>query len=370
MTVADALRFTLARGVDGSRGSQDHPCALTTRRAGARDSDASRPPACAIEPPDAPADARRAHGGRARSTRDRRARSRARGRVVRVLEPLVTEAAAARLQEVIARRLASVAVVFDAPHDPHNGAAVVRSCEAFGVQRLHVVERAGTFLAARLGRARRARSGSTSSATRKRASAIAVGARDASARARRGAPGRGARAGGSGGDARGSRSSSATSARGSGRDRAARARARVRVPMRGFVESLNVSVTAAILSAPATRGRTGDLDADARCGSTRAGSTSRSRAREGAASRGRRAARRAATTTCAVDAHDRDAVVGQDIGRRVGADAATRCSRPRSCGAHDARARSPRRGAPTPRRSGRMRLSSSICCQRPRPCRG
>jgi tRNA (guanosine-2'-O-)-methyltransferase len=36
--------------------------------------------------------------------------------------------------------------------------------------------------------------------------------------------------------------------------------ARVRVPMRGFVESLNVSVTAAILLHAATHGRPGDLD--------------------------------------------------------------------------------------------------------------
>ena len=35
---------------------------------------------------------------------------------------------------------------------------------------------------------------------------------------------------------------------------------RVRVPMRGFVESLNVSVTAATLLAYATAGRPGDLD--------------------------------------------------------------------------------------------------------------
>ena len=34
--------------------------------------------------------------------------------------------------------------------------------------------------------------------------------------------------------------------------------------MRGFVESLNVSVTAAILLASATRGREGDLDEEAR----------------------------------------------------------------------------------------------------------
>jgi tRNA (guanosine-2'-O-)-methyltransferase len=33
----------------------------------------------------------------------------------------------------------------------------------------------------------------------------------------------------------------------------------VRIPMRGFVESLNVSVAAAVLLAAATRGRSGDL---------------------------------------------------------------------------------------------------------------
>jgi len=40
--------------------------------------------------------------------------------------------------------------------------------------------------------------------------------------------------------------------------------ARVRVPMRGFVESLNLSVTAAILLSAATDGRPGDLAPDAR----------------------------------------------------------------------------------------------------------
>ncbi len=40
--------------------------------------------------------------------------------------------------------------------------------------------------------------------------------------------------------------------------------ARVRVPMRGFVESLNVSVTAALLLHASTRGRPGDLDEAAR----------------------------------------------------------------------------------------------------------
>ena len=65
-------------------------------------------------------------------------------RVVRALEPLVTETRRARITEVIGRRLGSITVAFDAPYDPHNGAAVARSCEAFGVQEMHVVERANT----------------------------------------------------------------------------------------------------------------------------------------------------------------------------------------------------------------------------------
>ena len=36
----------------------------------------------------------------------------------------------------------------DAPHDPHNGAAVLRSCDAFGVQEVHVVARQEPFRAA------------------------------------------------------------------------------------------------------------------------------------------------------------------------------------------------------------------------------
>src|SRR6185436_20004667 len=67
---------------------------------------------------------------------------------ISILEPLVTEERCARLQAVIAVRLDSVTVLMDAPHDPHNGGAVVRSCDAFGVQRLHVVERYEPFLVA------------------------------------------------------------------------------------------------------------------------------------------------------------------------------------------------------------------------------
>ena len=69
-------------------------------------------------------------------------------KVVELLEPLVLERRAQKLRETIGKRLASVQVVFDAPHDPHNGAAVVRSCEAFGVQYVNVVERKEKFLLA------------------------------------------------------------------------------------------------------------------------------------------------------------------------------------------------------------------------------
>jgi tRNA (guanosine-2'-O-)-methyltransferase len=182
--------------------------------------------------------------------------------VVRVLEPLVGEPRRARLQGVIAARLASVAVAFDGPYDPHNGAAVVRSCEAFGVQHLHVVERPGTpFLAAR---------------------SVARGAQkwiDLTCHAHEGTLLEWAR------DARMAMVAAHPEGKLSPEDLAAMPRVmvvlgneregirpaiaeacagRVRVPMRGFSESLNVSVTAAILLHAATRGRAGDLSPDAR----------------------------------------------------------------------------------------------------------
>ncbi len=65
--------------------------------------------------------------------------------MVEVLSPLVTDARRERLRSVIEARLASVTVLMDAPHDPHNGGAVLRSCDAFGVQRLCVVPRMEPF---------------------------------------------------------------------------------------------------------------------------------------------------------------------------------------------------------------------------------
>jgi tRNA (guanosine-2'-O-)-methyltransferase len=179
-------------------------------------------------------------------------------RVVRVLEPMVTEARRARLREVIARRLASVAVVLDGPYDPHNGAAVVRSCEAFGVQKLHVVEQPNIAFAVARSVSRGAEKWVDLVRHKQPPSAIAwarehdmplVGAHpegELSPEQLANLP----------------RVALVLGNEREGiRDEIARAcTARVRVPMRGFVESLNMSVTAAVLLYAATLGRPGDLD--------------------------------------------------------------------------------------------------------------
>lgn len=60
--------------------------------------------------------------------------------VIRALTPLLTQARLDRIERVIARRTRSVVPVLDGLIDPHNIAAVLRSAEAFGVQDVHVIE--------------------------------------------------------------------------------------------------------------------------------------------------------------------------------------------------------------------------------------
>lgn len=60
--------------------------------------------------------------------------------------PLLDESRIARLEQGLAAKLQSITVVLENLYDPHNGAAAVRSAEAFGLCDLHTVDgTTGTF---------------------------------------------------------------------------------------------------------------------------------------------------------------------------------------------------------------------------------
>jgi tRNA (guanosine-2'-O-)-methyltransferase len=56
------------------------------------------------------------------------------------LSPLLLEERRTRIDAAVAARLGGLRVVIENLHDPHNGAAVLRSAEAFGIQRVDVIE--------------------------------------------------------------------------------------------------------------------------------------------------------------------------------------------------------------------------------------
>lgn len=68
--------------------------------------------------------------------------------VCRVLEPMLTPERIARIDRVLAARLASVITVVEDTYDPHNAAATIRTTEALGIQELHAIEPGERFSAA------------------------------------------------------------------------------------------------------------------------------------------------------------------------------------------------------------------------------
>lgn len=177
--------------------------------------------------------------------------------IIELLEPHVTDERKARLQQVLAARLANVTVLFDAPYDPHNGAAVIRSCDAFGVSTLHVVERQKPFVMAQ----------SVARGSERWVEVIRHAQPAPAGRQLKDAGYMlvGAEAGGRLQPADLAKVPKLALVLGNEHDGIAeelRASCTefVGVPMRGFVESLNVSVTSAILLAAAVTGREGDLD--------------------------------------------------------------------------------------------------------------
>lgn len=178
--------------------------------------------------------------------------------IIEVLEPLVLPGRRARIQAALAARSSDVTVILDRPHDPHNGAAVLRSCDAFGVQTVHVVSESEPFLVSRIVTRRAERwldihehQSPTTALAATRANGYELVTThpqgELEPEALRDIP----------------RLALVFGNEHSGIDpRLVRAAGRsVRIPMRGFVESLNLSVSAAILLHAAVRGRPGSLDA-------------------------------------------------------------------------------------------------------------
>jgi tRNA (guanosine-2'-O-)-methyltransferase len=65
--------------------------------------------------------------------------------VVAALRPLLTDERMARIEAVLDARLAGLTIVLENLYDPHNGAAAMRSAEAFGLVAVHAVEGTGRF---------------------------------------------------------------------------------------------------------------------------------------------------------------------------------------------------------------------------------
>lgn len=179
--------------------------------------------------------------------------------IIAYLSQFVLPQRLARLQAVFGARVSAVTVLMDAPYDPHNGGAVVRTLDAFGVPDLHVVERQVPFLAS-THVARGAHKwvdvhtyGQVSTAVERmhREGYELVATHPEGELAPEDLP----------------HLPRLCLVLGNERDGItkeldAACSRRVRVPMRGFVESLNVSVTGAILLQRAMEGRSGDLPAE------------------------------------------------------------------------------------------------------------
>lgn len=176
--------------------------------------------------------------------------------VIETLEPLALPERVERLRQVLDKRQTSVTVLLDNPHDPHNASAVLRSCDAFGVQQVHVAEVHESFALARkvakgshhwVDVLRYPSRGRALSALLEREYEVVVTHPD--------------------GELEPEDLCSIPRlalALGNERDGVdpqiySAARRSVRIPMCGFVESLNMSVSAAILVRAACRGRAPDL---------------------------------------------------------------------------------------------------------------
>ena len=70
-------------------------------------------------------------------------------RICELLRPHMTVERVARIDEVLTRRLLCLTVAVENLHDPHNGAAALRSAEAVGLQTFHAAQEREPFSATR-----------------------------------------------------------------------------------------------------------------------------------------------------------------------------------------------------------------------------
>ncbi len=61
-------------------------------------------------------------------------------------DAVVTPARLHKMRGVLAQRLTRLTIVLDNVHDPHNLSAVLRSCDAFGIQDVHIIESVERFV--------------------------------------------------------------------------------------------------------------------------------------------------------------------------------------------------------------------------------
>ena len=181
--------------------------------------------------------------------------------IVRILGPLVTDARRTRMDAVLARRTRSLVPVLEDLADPHNGAAVMRSADAFGCHEVHVIEDRHPFAVSHkvtrgthrwLDLVKHRGATACMDHLHARGYRVFVAAMDGDigpeelAQVPRAAIVFGNEHKGASDEVR------------------ARVDGVYRIPMEGFVESLNVSVASAITLYVASRGRHGDLSEEDR----------------------------------------------------------------------------------------------------------
>jgi tRNA (guanosine-2'-O-)-methyltransferase len=181
--------------------------------------------------------------------------------IVEVLAPLVTPARLARIDAIARRRTRSLVPVLEDLADPHNGAAILRSADAFGCHEVHVIESRHPFAVSRhvsrrterwIELVRHGNAADCAAALKARGYEIfvaemggALTPEELAARPRAAIV--------LGNEHFGASSTMRAHADGT-----------YAIPMAGMVESLNVSVASAITLYVAARHRQGDLDEDER----------------------------------------------------------------------------------------------------------